>query len=91
MAEENIINLYDEDENEIKFEFIDYIEYENMNFVVLLPLEGDLENPEVIILQEVEDDETGDQYLDIIEDSKLLNTVYNIFKESHSEEFTFRD
>ncbi len=91
MAEDNIINLYDEDENEIKFEFIDYIEYENMNFVVLLPLEGDLENPEVIILQEVEDDETGDQYLDIIEDSKLLNTVYNIFKESHSKEFTFRD
>ena len=44
---ENLITLYDEDGNEVPFEFLDYIEYDHCKYVALLPLEGDLDNAEV--------------------------------------------
>ena len=88
--DENRIVLYDEDGNEVPFEFLDYIEYDHCNYVALLPLEGDLDNAEVLILQVVED-EKGEQDFDIVEDSKLLNKLYLQFQEDHKDEYTFRD
>ena len=86
---ENLITLYDEDGNEVPFEFLDYIEYDHCKYVALLPLEGDLDNAEVLILQLVES-EDGEQDFDIIEDQKL-DTLYRQFQEDHKDEFTFRD
>ena len=57
---ENLITLYDEDGNEVPFEFLDYIEYDHCKYVALLPLAGDLENAEVLILQLVENESTGE-------------------------------
>ena len=82
---ENLITLYDEDGNEVPFEFLDYIEYDHCKYVALLPLAGDLENAEVLILQLVENESTGEQDFDIVEDSKLLNKLYRQFQ------FNFRD
>ena len=36
----NIIYLNDENGNDVKFEFLDLIEYESEQYVVLLPAEG---------------------------------------------------
>ncbi|MBR1704384.1 MAG: DUF1292 domain-containing protein, partial [Clostridia bacterium] len=77
---ENLITLYDEDGNEVPFEFLDYIEYDHCKYVALLPLAGDLENAEVLILQLVENESTGEQDFDIVEDSKLLNKLYRQFQ-----------
>ena len=90
MNNENLIVLYDEDGNEVPFEFLDYIEYDHCNYVALLPLEGDLENAEVLILQVVES-EDGEQDFDIVEDRKLLDKLYRQFQEEHRDEFNFRD
>ena len=51
--ESNIVVLNDEDGNEIKFEFLDLIEYESEEYVVLLPIDEDGENDdgEVVILK----------------------------------------
>ena len=87
---ENLITLYDEDGNEVPFEFLDYIEYDHCKYVALLPLEGDLDNAEVLILQLVER-EDGAQDFDIIEVQKLLDKLYRQFQEDHKDEFTFRD
>lgn len=88
---ENLIILYDEDGNEVPFEFLDYLEYDHCNYVALLPLAGDLEhNAEVLILQVVED-EDGSQDFDVVEDRKLLDELYRQFREQHRDEFTFRD
>lgn len=89
--DENIILLFDEDGNEIRFEFLDYIEEETCKYVALLPLEGDLDNAEVLILQLLEDAETGDQELAVVEDRKLLERLYKNFQEAHKDEFNFRD
>lgn len=91
MKEDSTIILYDEDGNEVPFEFLDYIEYNHCKYVALLPLEGDLENAEVLILQLVEDDSTGEQDFDIVEDTKLLNKLYKQFQEDHKDEYNFRD
>lgn len=88
---ENLITLFDEDGNEVPFEFLDYIEYDHCKYVALLPLAGDLENAEVLILQLVEDEATGEQDFDIVEDAKLLDKLYRQFQEDHKDEFNFRD
>ena len=49
---DNIIVLNDEDGNEVEFEFLDLIEYEGEEYVVLLPNEEDDEDAgEVLILK----------------------------------------
>ena len=90
MNNENLIVLYDEDGNEVPFEFLDYIEYDHCNYVALLPLEGDMENAEVLILQVVEN-EDDEQDFDIVEDTKLLARLYRQFQDDHRDEFNFRD
>ena len=49
----NIIVLNDENGNEVQFEFLDLIEYESEQFVVLLPVleEGQEDDGEVVILK----------------------------------------
>ena len=47
----NIIILNDENGNEVQFEFLDLIEYEEEQYVVLLPVleEGEEDDGEVVI------------------------------------------
>lgn len=87
---EDLIYLYDEDGNEIPFEFLDYIEQDYCKYVALLPLAGDLDQAEVLILQVVENDD-GSQDFDIIEDRKLLDALYRKFQDDHKDDYNFRD
>ncbi len=47
--ESNLIKLSDEDGNDIFFEFLDLINYQGIDYVVLLPTDDDAD--EVVILQ----------------------------------------
>ena len=38
---------------------------------------------------EAEDEDTGDTTLGPVEDEKLLNEVFEIFKKNHADEFNF--
>lgn len=87
---DDIMTLYDEDENPIRFQFLDYIELDHAKYVALLPLEGAAANSEVLIMQVVEDDK-GNQDFDLIEDKKLLSRLYQKFKRDHKGEYDFRD
>ena len=51
---DNIIVLNDEEGNEVQFEFLDLIDFEGEEYVVLLPAEETEDAGEVVILQ-VED------------------------------------
>ena len=75
--DDELFTLTDEDGNEIKFEFLDLIELENENYVVLYPVDND--NEEVVILRVQETEGDQDEYLSV--DEKTLQTVYAIFKE----------
>ncbi len=89
MSEEelsNIIYLNDEDGNQVPFEFLDLIEYEGEQYVVLLPAEDD-DADEVVVLRLEDDDENENFYS--VEDEKVLNAVFEIFREKFKEEFDF--
>ena len=89
---DNIIILNDEDGNEVKFEFLDLIDYEGEEYVVLLPTEEEEDNDEVVILkvEDVEDDPDLETYVSV-DDEDTLNAVFEIFKEKFKDEFNFVD
>ncbi len=92
---DNIIILNDEEGNEVKFEFLDLVELDDEEYVVLLPVteEGEEEEGEVVILKvEDTDDEDSDEESYIsIEDEDILNKVFEIFKEKFKDDFDFVD
>ena len=91
---DNIIILNDEEGNEVKFEFLDLIELDNEEYVVLLPVteEGEEEEGEVVILKVEDTDEDSDEESYVsIEDEDTLNKVFKIFKEKFKDDFDFVD
>lgn len=93
--EDNIVILNDEEGKENKFEFLDLIELDNEQYVVLLPVEEtDAEEPgEVVILRvEDSDDENSDEESYVsVEDEETLNKVFEMFKDKFKDEFDFVD
>lgn len=90
--ESNIVVLNDEDGNEIRFEFLDLIEYESEEYVVLLPIDEDGENDdgEVVILR-LEDSDTDEESYVSVDDESVLTAVFEIFKDKFKDEFNFTD
>ncbi len=90
--ESNIVVLNDENGNEIRFEFLDLIEYESEEYVVLLPIDEDGENDdgEVVILK-LEDSDTDEESYVSVDDETVLNAVFEIFKDKFKDEFNFTD
>ncbi len=90
---DNIIVLNDEEGNEVQFEFLDLVEYDQEEYVILLPVteEGEEDLGEVVILK-VEDTESEDEdsYVSV-DDEEVLNAVFEIFKEKFKDEFNFVD
>ena len=87
---DNIIILNDEEGNEVEFEFLDLIDYEGEEYVVLLPVEETEDAGEVVILQ-VEDIDSEEESYISVEDEDTLNKVFEIFKEKFKDEFNFVD
>ena len=91
---DNIVILNDEDGNEVKFEFLDLIDLEDEEYVVLLPVtdEGEEDEGEVVILKvEDNDDEDSEESYVSVEDEDTLNKVFEIFKEKFKDDFDFVD
>ena len=91
---DNIVILNDEDGNEVKFEFLDLVELDDEEYVVLLPVtdEGEEEEGEVVILklEDTDEDSEEESYVGV-EDEEILNKVFAIFKEKYKDEFNFVD
>jgi len=89
---DNIIVLNDEEGKEVQFEFLDLIEYENEEYVVLLPIEESEEDSGEVVILKVEDTESEDEESYVsVDDQETLNTVFEMFKEKFKDEFDFID
>ena len=91
---DNIVILNDEEGNEVRFEFLDLVELEDEEYVVLLPIaeEGEEEEGEVVILKVEDTDEESDEESYVsVEDEDTLNKVFQIFKERFKDDFDFVD
>lgn len=88
---DNIITLKDEDGSDVEFEFLDLIEYDGTEYVVLLPVEESDEADEVVILKLEEGENEDEESYVGVEDQDVLNAVFAIFKDKFKDEFNFVD
>ncbi len=86
--EVSILTLTDENGNDVEFEYLDCIEYQGKEYLVMMPLEEDAS--EVVILEVEPVDEEMENYLSV-GDEDVLNAVYAIFKEKFQDILTFED
>ncbi len=90
---DNVIVLNDENGEEVEFEFLDLIEYDSEEYVVLLPVEQ-VDNDEIgeVVILKVEATESEDEESYVgVEDEETLNKVFEIFKEKFKDEFNYVD
>ena len=92
---DNIVILNDEEGNEVRFEFLDLVELEDEEYVVLLPIADggeEEEEGEVVILKVEDVDEESDEESYVsVDDEDTLNRVFEIFKEKFKDDFDFVD
>ena len=86
--ESSILTLTDENGVDNDFEYLDCIEYKGKEYLVLMPV--DTVETEIVILEVEPVDEENENYL-AVEDEKILNEVYAIFKEKYKDVLTFED
>lgn len=89
---DNIIVLNDENGEEVPFEFLDLIELDGEEYVVLLPVEEDEEEADEVVILKLEDTESEDEESYVsVDDEEILNKVFEMFKEKFKDEFNFVD
>ena len=86
--EQNSLTLTDENGNETAFEYLDVIEYQGEEYLILMPAEEDSDEIVILLIEPV--DEENENYL-AVEDEATLMAVYEIFKERYKDVLTFAD
>lgn len=86
--EETILTLTDENGQDVDFEYLDCLEYQGKEYLVLMPAEED--STEIVILEVEPVDEENENYL-AVEDDAVLDAVYSIFKEKYKDILTFEE
>ncbi len=84
--EGTLITLEDEEGNEVEFEFLDVVEYEGEEYIVLI--ENDEDADEVVILKINPIDDETEEYTSI-DDDELLDKLFEIFKEKYEGDIDF--
>ena len=84
--EESILTLTDENGDELRFEYLDCVEYEGIEYLVLMPEESN----EIVILEIQPVDEENENYV-AVESEETLDAVYGIFKERYKDVLQFED
>ena len=86
--EVSILTLTDENGQDTDFEYLDCLEYQGKEYLVLMPAEE--ESDELIILEVEPVDEENENYL-AVTDEAVLEAVYGMFKEKYQDVLTFED
>ena len=84
--EGTLITLTDDEGNEVEFEFLDVIEYDGDEYIVLI--ENDEDADEVVILKINALDEETEEYVSI-DDEEILQTVFDMFKKKYEGDINF--
>ena len=85
---DNILILTDEDGNDAEFEYLDSIEYQGKEYIVLIP--NDEDASEIVILEVQPVDDELENYI-AVEDEAILDAVYAIFKDRFKDVLNFGD
>ena len=86
---DNVVVLTDENGEEMAFEYLDLIDYEGEQYVILLPVDESEEADEVVILKYEETQSEDEESYVSVESEETLKKVFEIFKEKFKDEFDF--
>lgn len=86
--ETEILTLTDENGEDTDFEYLDCMQYNGKEYLVLMP--ADEPDTQIVILEVEPIDEENENYL-AVEDEAVLNAVYDLFKEKYKDILTFED
>lgn len=86
--ESSVLTLTDENGEDMEFEYLDSIQYQDKEYLVLLPAQE--ESNEIVILEIQPVDEENENYV-AVTDEAVLDAVYGIFKERFKDILTFED
>lgn len=86
--ESGILTLTNEDGREVDFEYLDSVDYDGKEYLVLMP--ADQAETQIVILEVEPVDEENENYLSV-SDEAVLDAVYGIFKERYKDILTFED
>ncbi len=84
--ESSILTLTDENGDEINFEYLDCIELNGTEYLVLMPEDSN----EIVILEVQPVDEENENYV-AVESEDTLDAVYQIFKDRYKDVLEFED
>ena len=84
---DNAIKLTDSNGHDVYFEFLDLIEFDNEEYVILLPIDDT--DGEVVILKVESIDDPVILFDWFVVYEYILNQVFGIFKEKFEDEFAF--
>lgn len=87
MSDGDIIEFEGDDGSVEQYEFLDLIEYQGADYVLLYPHSDNIENLDSVHIFEVieELDSEYDSYAGVA-DQKIVDAVYDIFKEKHKDD-----
>lgn len=85
---DNTVVLTDEDGNDVEFEFLDIVQVEDKEYVILLPIE-EMEKGEVVIFR-IEGEGEDESYIGL-DDEAEAEKVFQAFKEKAKDDFNFAD
>ena len=85
---DNIVVLTDQDGVDTEFEFLDIVEVDGKEYVILLPVDK-AEDGEVVIFR-IEGDGEDETYVGV-ETEEEASKVFNFFKEKAKDDFNFVD
>ncbi len=86
--ESEILTLTDENGQDVDFEYLDCMEYQGKEYLVLMP--ADEAETQIVILEVEPVDDENENYL-AVEDEAVLDAVYGMFKEKYKDVLTFED
>lgn len=86
--ESQILTLTDENGQDVDFEYLDCLEYQGKEYLILLPV--DEPETQIVILEIEPVDEENENYL-AVTDEDVLTAVYGIFKEKYKDILTFEE
>ena len=84
--ESSILTLTDENGVDMDFEYLDCLEYQGKEYLILIP--ADAEETQVVTPEVEPVDEEHENYL-AVEDEEILDAVYAIFKEKYKDVLIF--
>ena len=86
--ETSILTLTDENGEDIDFEYLDCLTYQDKEYLVLMP--ADEAETQIVILEVEPVDDENENYL-AVDDETVLDAVYGMFKEKYKDVLTFED